>query len=153
LLSKSGVSARQLVKASFPDFISSSCPEVDVVADKIVAFLAGDGIRFSLDVARLDLCSKFQQKVLRAEHGIPRGSVSTYQRIARYLGNAKGGRAVGSALANNPFPIIIPCHRAIRSDRTLGGYQGGLEMKRTLLEMEGIDFDDTGRIATEDFFY
>jgi methylated-DNA-[protein]-cysteine S-methyltransferase len=79
--------------------------------------------------------------------------VSTYQRIARYLGNAKGGRAVGSALANNPFPIIIPCHRAIRSDRTLGGYQGGLEMKRTLLEMEGIDFDDTGRIATEDFFY
>jgi methylated-DNA-[protein]-cysteine S-methyltransferase len=153
LLSKSGVSARQLVKASFPDFISSSCPEVDVVVDKIVAFLAGGGIRFSLDVARLDLCSKFQQKVLRAEHGIPRGSVSTYQRIARYLGNAKGGRAVGSALANNPFPIIIPCHRAIRSDRTLGGYQGGLEMKRTLLEMEGIDFDDTGRIATEDFFY
>ena len=53
----------------------------------------------------------------------------------------------------NPFPIIIPCHRAIRSDRSLGGYQGGLEMKRTLLEMEGIEFDDTKRIATKDFFY
>ncbi|MCK4234435.1 MGMT family protein [candidate division WOR-3 bacterium] len=95
----------------------------------------------------------FQQKVLRAEHGIPRGSVSTYQRIAMYLGNPKGARAVGNALANNPFPIIIPCHRAIRSDGTLGGYQGGLEMKRVLLEMEGIDFHDTRRIATKDFFY
>ena len=153
LLSKSGVSARQLVKSSFPDFISSSCPEVDVVADPIVAFLTGDDIRFSLNMTRLDLWSGFQQKVLRAEHGIPRGSVSTYQRIARYLGNANGARAVGAALANNPFPIIIPCHRAIRSDGTLGGYQGGLKMKRTLLKMEGIDFDRTGRVVTNEFYY
>ncbi|MCK4795669.1 MAG: MGMT family protein, partial [Desulfobacteraceae bacterium] len=78
---------------------------------------------------------------------------STYQRIATHLGSPNGARAVGNALATNPFPIIIPCHRAIRSDRSLGGYQGGLDMKRILLEMEGIDFDDTGRAATEDFFY
>jgi methylated-DNA-[protein]-cysteine S-methyltransferase len=101
----------------------------------------------------MGICSGFQQEVLRAEHGIPRGSVSTYQRIARHLGSPNGSRAVGNALANNPFPIIIPCHRAIRSDRSLGGYQGGVKMKRTLLEMEDIEFDDTGRIATEDFFY
>jgi alkylated DNA nucleotide flippase Atl1 len=49
--------------------------------------------------------------------------------------------AVGHALAANPFPIIIPCHRAIRSDGSLGGYQGGLAMKRSLLEREGIRFD------------
>lgn len=153
LLSKTGVSPKQLDEASFPDFISSSCAEVDVVADQIVAFLAGDDIRFSLDIARLDLCSNFQQKVLRAEHGIPRGRVSTYQRIASYLGNPKGARAVGTALANNPFPIIIPCHRAIRSDGTLGGYQGGPEMKRALLEMEGIIFNALARIATEEVFY
>jgi len=101
----------------------------------------------------MDLCSDFQQDVLRAEHGIPRGSVSTYQRIANHLDRPKGARAIGTALATNPFPIIVPCHRAIRSDRSLGGYQGGLEMKRTLLEMEGIDFDDTGRVVTMDFFY
>ena len=153
LLSKPDVSAKQVIKTSFPDSISSSCTEVDIVADQIVVFLTGDDIRFSLNITHLDLCSRYQQKVLRAEHGIPRGSVSTYQRIARYLGNANGARAVGAALANNPFPIIIPCHRAIRSDRTLGGYQGGLKMKRTLLEMEGIDFDRTGRVVTNEFYY
>jgi len=153
LLSKPDVSAKQVVKASFPDSITSSCLEIDALADQMVAFLNGDDIRFPLNMTRLDLCSGFQQKVLRAEHGIPRGSVSTYQRIARYLGNASGARAVGTALANNPFPILIPCHRAIRSDQTLGGYQGGLKMKRALLEMEGIDFDRTGHVVTNEFTY
>jgi len=61
--------------------------------------------------------------------------------------------AVGTALAKNPFPIVIPCHRAVRSDGTLGGYQGGLEMKRALLEMEGVYFDTFDRVLTEAFFY
>jgi methylated-DNA-[protein]-cysteine S-methyltransferase len=153
LLSKSGVSAKLAVRTSFPDSISSSCAEIDAVANKILAFLTGDDIRFSLNIIRLDFCSMFQQKVLRAEHGIPRGRVSTYQRIAKHLGNVNGARAVGGALANNPFPIIIPCHRAIRSDGTLGGYQGGLEMKRALLEMEGVFFNASGHVITDMFFY
>lgn len=85
--------------------------------------------------------------------GIPRGSVSTYQRIAKHLGHDNATRAVGGALSNNPFPIIIPCHRAIRSDGTLGGYQGGLEMKRTLLKMEGVLFHPSGYVMTDKFFY
>jgi methylated-DNA-[protein]-cysteine S-methyltransferase len=153
LLSKPEASAKRGLETSFADLISSSCSEIDVVAAQIVAFLNGDDIHFSLHIARLDLCSRFKEKVLRAEHGIPRGHVSTYQRIAKYVGRPSGARAVGTALANNPFPIIIPCHRAIRSDRTLGGYQGGLTMKRALLEMEGILFTDTGRVVTEDLFY
>jgi methylated-DNA-[protein]-cysteine S-methyltransferase len=108
---------------------------------------------FPLEMIRLDLCTQFQQKVLRAEHGIPRGRVSTYQRIARHIGNAKGARAVGTALAKNPFPIIIPCHRAVRSDGTLGGYQGGVDMKRALLEMEGVYADTNDRVPTTAFFY
>ena len=115
--------------------------------------ISGFGVRFSLDIARFDLCSKFQQKVLCAEHRITRGRISTYQRIANHLGMVRGARAVGTALATNPFPIIIPCHRAIRSDGTLGGYQGGLQMKRALLEMEGIPFDSSGRVITEELFY
>jgi methylated-DNA-[protein]-cysteine S-methyltransferase len=148
LLSKPGLSAKKVLKSLFPDSTPSSCADVDVVADQIMAFLSGREVSFSLDVARLDLCSAFQQSVLRAEHGIPRGNVSTYQRIAKYLGNAQGARAVGTALANNPFPIIVPCHRAIRSDGTLGGFQGGVGMKRALLEMEGILFDDLDRVVS-----
>jgi methylated-DNA-[protein]-cysteine S-methyltransferase len=153
LLSKARLSAKRRVQIFFPDAKRSSCAEIDLVADQIMAFLTGEDIRFSLDIAHLDLCSQFQQKVLRAEHGIPRGSVSTYLRIANHLGNRNGARAVGTALATNPFPIIIPCHRAIRSDGTLGGYQGGLGMKQTLLTMEGIFFDASGRIVIEEFFY
>jgi methylated-DNA-[protein]-cysteine S-methyltransferase len=153
LLSKSGVSAKHNLKTSFPNSISSSCVEVDVVANKILAFLNGNDIHFSLNMIRLDLCSSFQQKVLRAEHGIPRGRVSTYQRIAKHLGHDKAARAVGGALANNPFPIIIPCHRAIRSDGKLGGYQGGLRMKRGLLKMEGVFFNASGHAMTDKFFY
>ena len=153
LLPNSDYLAKQYVKISFPYGIYSSCAEINVVTERILAFLTGDDISFSLDIVCLDWCSNFQQQVLRAEHEIPRGYVSTYQRIARHLGMSNSSRAVGTALANNPFPIIIPCHRAIRSDRTLGGYQGGLGMKRALLEMEGIDFNGKGKIVIKNFFY
>ncbi len=153
LLSESRGSVKQLVKASFPDSISSSCQQVDVVINDIEAFLSGGEIEFSLEMVRMDLCSEFQQEVLRAEYKIPRGSVSTYQRIARHLGRPNGARAVGNALANNPFPIIVPCHRTIRSGGTLGGYRGGLKMKRTLLEMEGVQFNGFDQIVAGTFFY
>ncbi len=153
LLSKPGLPAGQTVKSLYSDAISASCKKVDLVADQILAFLTGSDIRFSLEVVRLDLCSAFHQKVLRAEHGIPRGRVSTYQRIARYLGKARGARAVGTALAHNPFPIIVPCHRAIRSDGTLGGFQGGVEMKRALLEMEGVLSPGSDRVVYGQMFY
>ncbi len=152
-LSRPGVSAEEAVGAAFPGWLESSCAEIDRTVEQMAAFLSGGDIHFSLDPVRLDLCSAFQQGVLRAEHGIPRGYVSTYRQIARHLGKPNGARAVGSTLARNPFPIIITCHRAIRSDRTLGGYQGGTEMKRVLLEMEGIDFDGSGRALTPKVFY
>lgn len=151
VLSKPGASATQVVARLFPDSTASSCSKINAVVDRIEAFLNGENIRFPLDVVRLDLCSVFQQSVLRAEHAIPRGRVSTYH--ARRLGNPNGARAVGAALAANPFPIIIPCHRAIRSDGALGGFQGGLKMKRALLEMEGISFCDADHVATREFFY
>jgi len=140
LLSKPGLSAPQSMAKYFPDAIASSCEKINTLITQIVVFLKGEDVHFSLDVVRLDLCSAFQQKVLRAGHAIPRGMVSTYQLIAAHIGNPNGALAVGTALAANPFPVIIPCHRVIRSDGTLSGYQGGLKMKRALLEMEGISF-------------
>jgi len=153
LLSAPGLPAERRVRISFPEARRSSCPEIDLLADRMAAFLGGEDIPFSLDIARMDLCSEFQEGVLRAEHGIPRGRVSTYRRIACHLGKPGAARAVGTALATNPFPILIPCHRAVRSDGTPGGYQGGPAMKQTLLRMEGILFDAAGRVVAEEFFY
>jgi methylated-DNA-[protein]-cysteine S-methyltransferase len=120
---------------------------------RIRRFLEGEKVVFDLNAVALDACGDFQQRVLLAEYGIPRGCVSTYGKIARHLGVEGGGRAVGRALAENPFPIIIPCHRAVRTDGGLGGYQGGTAMKRALLEMEGIEFTDRGRVLMRNVHY
>ncbi len=153
LLSKPGLSAEDQVSELYSNLQASSCAEIDDVATAIKRLLEGEDIELSLNIADLSLCTEFQQLVLRAEHRIPRGSISTYKLIAEYLGKRNGARAVGNALAKNPFPLIVPCHRAIRSDRQLGGYQGGLEMKRALLENEDIPFDDTGRVTCTQFHY
>ena len=137
----------------FPGALSRACPAISELGERIQHFLAGDPVRFDLGIVALARCSEFQQRVLRAEHGIPRGWVSTYGRIARSLGTPRGARAVGRALARNPFPIIIPCHRAIRSDGHLGGFQGDLEMKRALLEMEGVEVTPAGRVRTHRLYY
>jgi methylated-DNA-[protein]-cysteine S-methyltransferase len=153
LLSTPRLGADDQAAMYYPAARVASCAEVDEVAEGMRGFLEGGDVEFSLDVASLDSCSPFQQSVLRAEHAIPRGSVSTYQLIAAHLGSANGARAVGNALAKNPFPLIVPCHRAVRSTGHLGGFQGGLEMKRALLEMEGVGLDDVERVVVERFHY
>jgi len=146
-------SSKYFSDALFNRSKAGTCQEIDKVADSIEVFLHGQDVHFSLEIVRLDICSDFQRTVLLAEYGIPRGQVSTYRLIAAFLGHPLAARAVGTALAKNPFPLIIPCHRAVHSDRTLGGYQGGLIMKRALLAMEGIRFDNAGRILVSDFYY
>lgn len=147
------VSAAKLADQIYPNAESLSCEQIDGIADKIVRFLNGEDIVFYLDIVDLDLIKPFQKDVLIAEHGIPRGWVSTYQRLANRIGKPNGARAAGNALKNNPFPIIIPCHRAICSDKTLGGFQGGMKVKRALLEMEGIEFSAEGKVLTKNFYY
>jgi methylated-DNA-[protein]-cysteine S-methyltransferase len=153
VLTGPGMPFKEPPKKPFTVSPIASRPEINTVADTIDAFLHGEEVCFSLDVLRFDLCTPFQKRVLLADYAIPRGRVSTYQLIAKHLKHQNGARAVGSALAANPFPIVIPCHRVVRSDGSLGGYQGGFKMKRALLEMEGIPFRDTGQVPTGDFFY
>lgn len=88
------------------------------LSNQLVNFLEGNDVKFHLEILNLNRCTFFQRRVLEAEYNIPRGFVSTYGRIASHIGLLKGARAVGNALAPNPFPLVIPCHRAIRSDGT-----------------------------------
>jgi len=137
------------IREAFPGAAHRAHAAVGRIIDRIERYLMGDAVVFSLDDLYLGACGAFQQRVLRLEFQIPRGKVSTYGALAGRLGHPRAPRAVGTALARNPFPIIIPCHRAIRADRTLGGYGGGLKMKRALLEMEGVQFDSHGRIRKD----
>jgi methylated-DNA-[protein]-cysteine S-methyltransferase len=126
---------------------------IELIIKEIVHFLKGHDVCFHLNILALEDRPRFQQRVLLAEYGIPRGWTSTYGRIARHIDVSQGARAVGHALATNPFPIIIPCHRAIRSDGRLGGFQGGQDMKRKLLELEGIHCSREGRVLTDRIWY
>jgi methylated-DNA-[protein]-cysteine S-methyltransferase len=107
----------------------------------------------SIDPCEWERCSPFQQAVLRATCEIPRGRVDTYGGVAMRIGKPGASRAVGHALATNPFPITIPCHRIVRSDRTLGGYGGGRgrgrARKRELLASEGVRFESDGRVSAD----
>jgi methylated-DNA-[protein]-cysteine S-methyltransferase len=119
--------------------------------DRIERFFLGEPTVFPLAWVDLDRCGPFQRAVLRAEHSIPRGRVRSYGGLARAIGCPTAARAVGRALATNPFPILIPCHRTIRKNGSLGGFGGGIPLKRALLEMEGVGFDTKGRVRPEYF--
>ena len=94
------------------------------------------GQRQSFDCEHLLFTSPFRKKSLEAVLEIPYGERRSYAEIAKSAGNARAVRAAGSANATNPLPILIPCHRVISSDGSLGGYGGGLEMKQWLLDHE-----------------
>jgi methylated-DNA-[protein]-cysteine S-methyltransferase len=83
------------------------------------------------------LIGPFGRRVLKATSEIPYGGVQSYAEVASDAGSPRGARATGNALGSNPIPIIIPCHRVLRSGGALGGYGGGLDRKRWLLQLEG----------------
>jgi methylated-DNA-[protein]-cysteine S-methyltransferase len=95
------------------------------------------GSRHEFDVA-IDwrLTHGFGRRVLRATAQIPYGDVSSYKQVAAAAGSPRGFRAAGNALGANPIPIVVPCHRVLHSGGGLGGYTGGLDRKRLLLDVE-----------------
>ena len=103
---------------------------------QLLSFMAGE--RSTLDFP-VDLSggSSFQRKVWRAILRIPYGRVRSYKWVAARMGGRQYSRAVGNALGANPVPIIVPCHRVVSHNGSLGGFSGGLHMKRRLLDLEG----------------
>ncbi len=104
------------------------------IAGKVRAFIAGAGTlaRVPLDIRG----TVFQRRVWEALRRIPRGETRTYGEIAREIGAPAAVRAVGGACGANPVALVVPCHRAVRTDGGLGGYAWGLTVKRRLLELE-----------------
>jgi methylated-DNA-[protein]-cysteine S-methyltransferase len=86
--------------------------------------------------ASLPAVTGFAVKVYRAVLGIPFGQVRSYKWVAKKCGSPGAARAVGAALKGNPYPLIIPCHRVVRSDRKIGGYNLGIPQKKFLLSLE-----------------
>ncbi len=95
------------------------------------------------------LSDGFRLAVQRFLPSIGYGQTLTYAEVASQVGNSGATRAVGSACATNPLPIVVPCHRVLRSDGTLGGYAGGLPAKRFLLDLEGAATGDAGTLPLD----
>ena len=109
---------------------------LDPLARELDEYFAGRRQAFDLPID-WSLTHGFTRKVLRATAQIPFGNVLTYKDVAGRAGSPRGYRAAGNALGSNPIPIVVPCHRVVGSSGSLVGYAGGLERKRTLLELEG----------------
>jgi methylated-DNA-[protein]-cysteine S-methyltransferase len=122
----------------------------DRVRDEIERALAGDTTVVAnrpLDYTLVT--SPFQRRAFGRLRQVPPGSVVTYQALAAAIGAPSGQRAVGHAMATNPIPIFVPCHRVIKSDGSIGNYGGGVERKLKLLRAEGFRIGKGNRIPSE----
>lgn len=118
-----------LLKVQEGKILSQACQQLE-------EYFSGQRTRFTVP---LDLQgTPFQLKVWQALQKIPYGKTVSYADIAKQIGNPKAVRAVGGANGKNPVCIIVPCHRVIAADGSIGGYSGGLTMKRKLLEIEHV---------------
>lgn len=125
-----------LARKVSPRILRTSTPTITETRRELDEYF--DGHRRTFDVP-LDwtLTGAFRRDVLRATAQIPYGQTSSYRQVARVAGSAKAVRAAGSALANNPLPILVPCHRVLRTDGGIGKYLGGQAAKTHLLTLEG----------------
>jgi methylated-DNA-[protein]-cysteine S-methyltransferase len=126
-----------LVSLEFVDDSDAPADDPSGVADQLRAYFAGDlGVIEGLPV-RFTRGTAFQREVWNALRTIPIGETISYAELARRVGRPSAFRAVGAANGQNPVGVVVPCHRVIAADGTLGGYAGGLDRKRWLLAHEG----------------
>ena len=135
-------SFRKCLQNKFSNHKISVQTRTHIVIRQIREYLQGTRKQFLLDLDLLH-CSPFQRLVLDEVMRIPYGETTTYGAIAKSIGNPKASRAIGGALAHNPLPIVVPCHRVICSNGSIGGYLGSPQhnTKIHLLKLEGIYAD------------
>lgn len=123
-------------------------PVVREAARQVEEYFRGERTELELPYACIPARgTEFERRVWSATAAIPRGQTRTYGEIAAAIGSPKASRAVGAALGRNPLMIAVPCHRVVGADGTLTGYAGGVEVKRTLLAVEGAAVDGAGSSA------
>ena len=129
--------AEQLARRRWPDASRRSSPPGDL-QDQIAAYFDGEPVDFDVP---LDLSGQpdFRRSVLRACARIAYGTTATYGQLADEVGRPGAARAVGGAMAHNPIPLIVPCHRVLAAGGALGGFsaEGGLSVKTRMLRLEG----------------
>lgn len=116
--------------------VRAPTPAVTDARRELDEYFAGDRRAFAVPLD-WTLTRAFRRDVLRATARVPYGETASYARVAADAGSPRAVRAAGTALATNPLPIVVPCHRIVRSDGALGRYLGGIEMKGELLRLEG----------------
>lgn len=124
----------------------SPTPFLISVIDQLDAYFAGSKAGFDVPLD-LTAAQPFVQEVAGAMRTIPFGETWSYGRVARAIEAEGASQAVGNAVGDNPIPIVIPCHRVIRADGSLGGYSGPAGMKRRLLALEGVIIPEQTRLA------
>ncbi|MCX5805591.1 MAG: methylated-DNA--[protein]-cysteine S-methyltransferase [Proteobacteria bacterium] len=129
---------RKSLTARYPDGIESS-ESFHNLCKLLDRYLKGERIDFDVEVDISHL-GEFTRKVLEELRKIPYGEVASYSRIGKILGYKNAGRAVGQAVSRNPVPIVIPCHRVIREDGSIGGFSMGVKIKEKLLAKEGTRY-------------
>ena len=134
------------IRKDYPDAVEEIDGGPGTLCRVIGAFLEGRRGEFSLDGLAIDRCPAFQKRVLCETVRIPPGRVTSYGELAEAIHAPGAARAVGTALATNPFPLIIPCHRVVKTGGYLGQFGGGTAMKKSLLLLEGVAVDGRGRI-------
>ncbi len=114
----------------------TAAPVLDRLRAQLESYFAGEPVQFDVPLD-LSAGTAFQQKVWRACRRIPYGETRSYAELARMAGRPGAARAAGGAMHANPVPVVVPCHRVVKSDGSLGGYGGGIPLKRKLLRLEG----------------
>jgi len=125
---------RRLVAVFGPGIVPDR-KRTDELARELDQYFAGTRREFDV-AADLTGLTPFYRAILRATARVPYGEVTTYAAVAKRAGNERASRAAGGALSSNPIPIVVPCHRVVATNGSLGGYAGGLDAKRRLLELE-----------------
>lgn len=117
---------------------------ISEVMSNIKDIVMGKNIHFELKQLDLSNLTPFQRKVLEKQNEIPHGKVTTYKKLAELIDRPHSARPVANTLAANPFPLVIPCHRTLKSDWTIGGYNGTNNgyYKQFILENEGIQLEN-----------